>query len=253
MERRVQYPLHKPRQDETSKRMLRFSVFIIFTIFSMSNQCQTPPPKPQPSQTELCNCGVAQQSASRNRIISYAIGGDKASKYEYPWQAYLTMKHNQTNGKTCGGSLISNRHILSAAHCTMGYSASQITVFLGKHHIRDIPEHAVTISKVTNYPQYRRDDSINTLYNDLSILTLSSPVSFSPAALPVCLPGYVNKSYQGEVATVTGWGHTIAGDKSSGASVLQKVDVTVWSNTDCRKAYHNRGIERYSYNNDQSQ
>ena len=103
-----------------------------------------------------------------------------------------------------------------------------------------------SISKVTNHPQYRRDNYAKDLYNDLSILTLATPVTFSPSVMPVCLPGYVNKSYQGEVATVTGWGgNTISGDDRSRASVLQKVNVTVWSNFQCRKAWMNHGrIER---------
>ena len=215
-------------------------------MFTDSSQPEPPAsPEPEPPQSELCNCGVAQQSASGNRIID----GDNTSEDEYPWQAFLVIKKHNGKRISCGGSLISNQHILTAAHCTEHASEGGISAFLGEHDIRYRLGHDVTISKVTDHPDYNPF----TLDSDLSILTLSSPVTFSPSVLPVCLPGYVNKSYQGEVATVTGWGHTISGNESSGASVLQEVDVTVWSNNDCRKAYHNRGIERYSYNNDQSQ
>ena len=199
-----------------------------------SSQPKPPtPPKPQPPQSELCNCGVAQHSASGNRII----GGDKASENEYPWQAYLVIKKHNGKKISCGGSLISNQHILTAAHCTEHASEGGISAFLGEHDIRYKLGHDVTISKVTDHPDYNPSN----LDNDLSILTLASAVTFSPSVLPVCLPGYVNKSYQGEVATVTGWGNTISGDDRSGAFVLQEVNVTVWSNFQCRKAWMNHG------------
>ena len=199
-------------------------------MFSEENSSELP--KPQHPAPELCNCGVAQQKTSGNRII----GGNNATSNEYPWQAYLNISFENGESTFCGGSLISNQHILTAAHCTKRISETGIRAFLGEHNIKDIKEHAVTISRITDHPDYNPV----TEDNDLSILTLTSPVSFSPSMLPICLPGYVNKSYEGEVATVIGWGNTISGDDKSITSVLQEVNVTVWSNYQCRKAYHGK-------------
>ena len=205
-------------------------------LFTDESNSQPPnPPKPQPPVSEeLCNCGVAQKTTSGNRII----GGNNATFNEYPWQAFLQITLDNGKYRGCGGSLISNQHILTAAHCTEGASGVS-HAFLGEHDLNDIQEHAVTISRITDHPDYNS----HTYDNDLSVLTLTTPVSFSPSMLPICLPGYVGKSYKGEVATVTGWGHTISGDAKSRASILQEVNVTVWSNDQCRKAYHGKNTK----------
>ena len=122
---------------------------------------------------------------------------------------------------------------------------SGIHVLLGEHDISETTEFAVPISKITDHPDYSYDG--HHLYNDLSILTLASPVVFSHSILPICLPGYAKKNYKGEVATVTGWGRT---ETNQGSDILQEVNVTVWSNNRCRRAYQegplkrNEGIQR---------
>ena len=76
---------------------------------------------------------------------------------------------------------------------------------------------------------------------DYSLLTLSSPVNFNSKVSPACLPGG-SQDYTGQVATVTGWGSLSSGGGSP--SVLQEVDVTVLSNSDCDKAYSGTAITR---------
>ena len=184
---------------------------------------------------------MAQKSTSGNRIYR----GGNSTKNEYPWQAYLDIKLDDGNRTYCGGSLISNQHILTAAHCTEDTSVAGIHVLLGEHDISETREFAVPISKITDHPDYSYDG--HHLYNDLSILTLASPVVFSHSILPICLPGYAKKNYKGEVATVTGWGRT---ETNQGSDILQEVNVTVWSNNRCRRAYQegplkrNEGIQR---------
>merc|ERR1712127_790240 len=71
-----------------------------------------------------CQCGV-KGGAANGRIV----GGQATEANEYPWQVGLVSR----NGKTpfCGGTLISSTHVLTAAHCTAGSSASGMRVLLG--------------------------------------------------------------------------------------------------------------------------
>ena len=149
---------------------------------------------------------------------------------EYPWQVGLVSRGSSK--PWCGGSIISNRHILTAAHCTEGESTYSMRVLLGEHDTSDSRADIRTISAITDHPRY---DEEKLWAYDFSILTLRLPIIFSRTMAPVCLPSYDWKLFTGEKATVTGWGTTSSGGYAS--SKLMEVVVTVKSNTQCNNAY----------------
>ena len=116
---------------------------------------------------------------------------------------------------------------------------SDITVVTGEHDTTDSNKTEHTILRYDNHPEYktgyRRYNSRTENY-DISIITLSSPLTFSPIASPVCLPASVTPQYTGQVATITGWGDTTEG-ADKGSKILQEVNVTVQSNEECHRAH----------------
>ena len=131
----------------------------------------------------------------------------------------------------CGGTLISNQHVLTAAHCTAGSSPSSISVLVGEHRTDDSSYTRVPLSAINDHPDYNG----NNYDNDYSILTLATPVEFSASIAPACLPSDVNKDFVGELATVSGWGTLSSGGNQP--TVLNEVDVTVQSNAQCQSSY----------------
>ena len=68
---------------------------------------------------KTCSCGkfsVAKRDANENARI---YNGRDAKDGQYPWYIFLKIidKKSKTGGGVCGGSLISKKHILTAAHC----------------------------------------------------------------------------------------------------------------------------------------
>merc|ERR1719319_47758 len=175
-----------------------------------------------------CQCGVKGGQTSE-RIV----GGQETEVHEYPWQVGLVSP----NGRSpwCGGTLISSTHVMTAAHCTAGNSASNIRVLLGEHNIADNTFNRVDVAEIIQDPNY---DSQST-NSDFSILRLASPVTFSSAISPACLPAGASQ-YAGQVATVTGWGTLSSGGNQP--TVLQEVDVTVTTNAVCKNAYGSSSI-----------
>ena len=113
-----------------------------------------------------------------------------------------------------------------------------LQVLVGEHNTADNVTDRRDVSKIRGHPRYSYEEADY----DFSILFLSSPLTFSSAVAPVCLPASTQSLYTGQVATVTGWGLTSSG--GSPASTLQEAEVEVISNQECSDHYPGK-IERY--------
>ncbi|XP_030764204.1 serine protease 44-like [Sitophilus oryzae] len=174
-------------------------------------------------------CGAKNGFQDQGKIV----GGHNADLNEWPWIAALFVNGRQF----CGGSLIDKIHILSAAHCVAhmtSWDVAKLTVRLGDHNIKTNSEVNHIEKRVKRVVRHRGFDS-RTLYNDISILTLDSPVQFSNVIRPICLPSAGGRDLAGSTGTVIGWGSI----RESGPqpAVLQEVNIPIWSNRDCKQKY----------------
>merc|ERR1712215_47994 len=104
-----------------------------------------PTSPPNQPQSNSCKCGVPQ--VDRNRII----GGKPATKNEYPWIVAL-VEFGRTH-PFCGGTLLSSKTILTAAHCKVVHN-SRVRVHLSEHDVtRADGEQKLRISTWIQHPQ----------------------------------------------------------------------------------------------------
>merc|ERR1712186_217906 len=155
-------------------------------------------------------CGVPGPMAEEHERI---VGGQEATPHQFPWQVGLFF-----DGYFCGGSIISEKYILTAAHCADG--VFKHTVVVGAHDIRASDNLEITAYSPTVHPEW----SPSTLSNDLAILERSENIDFESLngnARPNCLAQ--SGDYSGQKALVSGWGRE--SDTSSGiARYLNYVD-----------------------------
>ncbi|XP_018896296.2 trypsin [Bemisia tabaci] len=170
-----------------------------------------------------CVCGVINR---RMRIV----GGNVTRVNEFPWIAALSRR-----GKFyCGGTLITNRHILTAAHCIEGIQAKEIKVTLGEHDRQIVNETETVVRKVKK--TYRHPEfQISNFNNDIAVLELESTVDIAgPHVRTACLPAEDGVNYTGRTAVVAGWGRV--DERKPISRVLRKVEVPIISETDCKSA-----------------
>ena len=110
------------------------------------------------------------------------VGGNEAMAHTYPWMAALFV-----DGKYfCGGTLISDEWVLTAAHCVDG-NALEVKVMLGAHNIKAEEEDgrlSVNTMMFFTHPAYNP----SLLQNDIALIHLINPVQFTNKIRPVCLP-----------------------------------------------------------------
>lgn len=114
------------------------------------------------------------------------------------------------------------------------WDVARLTVRLGEHNIRISTEVKHVERKVKRVVRHRGFDS-RTLYNDIAILTLDQPVTFTKAIQPVCLPAPGTRQFNGLTGTVVGWGSLR--ENGPQPSVLQEVTLPIWGNAECKAKY----------------
>ncbi|GIY95979.1 clotting factor B [Caerostris extrusa] len=166
----------------------------------------------------------------------YVIGGHNAEAHSWPWMVSIHVSKNGARSRyICGGSLITNRHILTAAHCFD--TRNRFSVKVGSNTITTGPSLASKeFIDVLNF-RIHEDYVPRIHYHDIALLTLVKSVSYSEHVSSICLPTPDDVQAVQSYANVTliGWGHTSYG--GSGSDILQEIQLQVAPLSSCRRSY----------------
>ncbi|XP_070490271.1 CLIP domain-containing serine protease B9-like isoform X2 [Chironomus tepperi] len=189
------------------------------------------------------SCGVS----TTYRIV----GGIDADLKEFPWAVLLGYQLLDSFSWGCGGSLISSRFVLTAAHCITNDLTS---VRLGEHTISKEtdcdelgacadPVQDIAIEKKIKHPSYKRASAPK---NDIAILKLVSPADTTKNNVKtICLPtteatDIETVKSKKTTLIITGWGKVGSGNQ---ADVLQKAYVPYVENSDCARTFAREKID----------
>jgi len=156
------------------------------------------------------------------------VGGVSAIAHSWPWIINLTF-----GGYVCGGTIIDDKTVITAAHCCDGFHKRPHLVkgVIGDHHydIKEFGEKEYKASAVIPHPDYSR----RTIANDICVVKFAEmELNSAPNAERACLPPAGWTPPDGQRCWSAGWGIMSNGRP---AETLQEVDLEIISDERCEK------------------
>lgn len=172
--------------------------------------------------------------------------GARAAPGRWPWIALLgrlqtddvTRGGDRADGSgaprtlwLCGGTLVSRRLVVTAAHCVKNNESQVLVVRLGADRVSAMAEGEETrlVSRVIRHPLY------TAFQNDIALLELDAAVTWSDTVRPLCLPRADEVHAEGLPVRVAGWGLLRFGGDPPDA--LQEAQLQVADTDKCEAAY----------------
>uniref|UniRef100_A0A8D1HIH2 tryptase n=1 Tax=Sus scrofa TaxID=9823 RepID=A0A8D1HIH2_PIG len=166
------------------------------------------------------------QACGQSQISCKNVKGKLVEVGKWPWQVSILF----LGMNICSGSLIHHQWVVTAAHCLeRSKDPRSYSVKMG---IQQLSENGTELS-VTRVRIH--EDFINLISQDIALLKLKDPISWSPLIQPVCLPSPKLKPSLGSMCWVIGWGQTDTQGKR-GPKVLE-VAVRIVNNKICNEQY----------------
>ncbi|KAG7303352.1 hypothetical protein JYU34_011842 [Plutella xylostella] len=201
---------------------------------------RTPRPRPTPRPT-------VAPVADKNNICG-TVGGAAALIYdgvnydrgEWPWLVAIYKSEGSQLKYVCAGTLVSQLHVVTAAHCMKQRSSftkkNDLWVRVGVFDLGDWDDDETSLRNVADAHMHEKYNPAN-YANDILILTFTKKVDYSLYIRPICLwtgPPELEKVVD-KTGVVTGWGKSETG--AAGQGTPKKVDLPIVSTDDCRNSH----------------
>jgi len=184
---------------------------------------------------------VIHKSQPNEQTTEKIVGGNPADPGRYPFQVALIWSGikvgNEYNGQFCGGSLISRRWVLTAAHCVPDTQGSEVDVVVGANLLGSkqgkILEGArIPVQRIFSHPKY----DAGTHDFDLALLQLTTPAP-KETQLAIVATKELESAHgaDGKSVTVIGWG--ALQEDGAGSAELMEVTIDVQPRKLCAENY----------------
>lgn len=170
-------------------------------------------------------------------IRAYIYGGAPAPLGTYPWQASISSDYKPWKGHFCGGVIVGDVWVLTAAHCVYDYEGRPglLTITVGLVDLFRAPKNnKYSVANILPHPNSGANWSKS---SDLSLLKLSRPISSGSAKVIPVIADNTNAATYIDEFSVAGWGRT-SERRGSRVSVLQYITgVKLVDETTCATKY----------------
>jgi secreted trypsin-like serine protease len=165
------------------------------------------------------------------------VGGNTASQL-YPWMVSI-----QKGSHFCGGVLIGQNWVLTAAHCLVDATADQLTLMIGSSNLKAASDAEF---RSASWFKVHHDYIPDRFFSDIAIIKLNRPSTKAP--IKILNQDSSAGLTQNEQLRVLGWGLTVEGKGSSFSYELQQVDVSFQDDRVCEGIYGTLGVDDYWMN-----
>ncbi|XP_019560796.2 ovochymase-2-like [Aedes albopictus] len=181
------------------------------------------------------HCGIRKHD-----FAELVYHGYKVEDGQWPWHGAIF--HRQPNASpslqyACGGSLLSEKHLLTAAHCVVNrntklpWPTNFFEIHLGQQNLSTVTDHVQIrdVRKLVVHPEY------STHRNDIAMMVMRLPVTFTDFVIPACVDQKADRDLrdlEGQLGWVAGWGTSEMRDVSDG---LRMASFPVVSYLNCTK------------------
>ena len=141
------------------------------------------------------------------QIQPIVVGGVDVDIEDYPWQVSLTS--NPNGGGFCGGSIIANSWVLTAAHCVNGENPSNLYIRCGSSNSFALGGSSYSVNQIIIHPSY--NNPVSMAY-DFALIEINEEFSFNETVASIELINELEITAGAQTAgarsTITGWGTT---------------------------------------------
>lgn len=189
----------------------------------------------QCDQNSSCGCGPTPVILTPSRIV----GGEEVLPYSWPMMISLRTNGNYEEHQ-CGGTILSDTYILTAAHCLSGYESGpvhDIAIAAGMNNLLDSKQIRRAVDRIYIHPNYSR--RTNGYRNDIALLHLNASLETESSIFvtKTCIhrvqPPLISSQYvrNGTRLSIVGWGTTEFG-LAVASEQLRQVEVFAVDNDD---------------------
>ena len=223
--------------------------------------CAPAIPTPKPASERPLTCGVRKlqreaNSQARDEEFEFRdpiTHGRDSFHGHFPWQVALYYDkggHGYNPQFMCGGSLISKKHAVTAAHCLPHwFDKKRFIAVLGDFDTskpEEGTEQHVKVKSITLHENWNfyTDPVSGTIKNDIAILELEEEAKLSDHIEPICLPTKEEANSKDMTCMLSGWGKKHHSQGRRATPILNELDVSIVSHAECVR--QRRGLTYHS-------